>query len=252
MIRYKISVEYKGTHYGGWQIQPNVNTIQQTLTDAINKLTNENVEVVRSGRTDAGVHAIQQVAHFDLSTIWKEYNLNHGINFYLKNSDIVVYNTEKICEWHTNDTNIFHARFSAKERQYVYKIINRTYPLTFNKDLYWWINKPLNIELMEKASKHLIGTNDLTSFRASGCQASSPIKTITNISINKHQDNINVFFTGPSFLYHQVRNIVGALVKVGYQNISVQQLKEILEKRDRNLAPSTAPAHGLYLKKITY
>lgn len=253
MIRYKICIEYNGYNYNGWQHQKNARSIQNTLQQAIYSLTQQNVIVYGAGRTDAKVHAYQQVAHFDLPTQWNLHNLVHGINFYLKNTQISVFNAQMFnLPDNTDPATVFHARYSAKQREYIYKIVNKPYPDVLQQNLAWWVAKPINVTLMQQAGNMLIGTHDFSSFRASNCYAKSPIKTINTLVVEKHNNNINITVSAPSFLYHQVRNIVGALVKVGLQNITLTQFNNILQSKDRKKSPATAPAHGLYFNKVIY
>jgi tRNA pseudouridine38-40 synthase len=247
MYRYKINVEYDGSKFSGWQKQDDVLTIQGVIEEAIEKLTQIKTEVVGAGRTDSGVHAISQVAHFDLPKELTMRVINQGLNYYLKKFGISIYGAEFLGE---NST--FHARFSAKKRTYIYKIINRDYPLTFEKNLYWFIPKSLDVKKMQESSHMLIGTNDLSTFRASGCQALSPIKTINSISIEKVNSYITIIICAPSFLYHQVRNIVGALYFVGCGKWSIADFAIAFKSCDRTKGAITAPACGLYFYHVEY
>ena len=249
MFRYKLVIEYDGTIYNGWQRQKDTNnTIEYKILQAIFKLSQEKVTLVVAGRTDSGVHALEQVAHFDLEKYIKESVITAALNFYLKDETIVIIETEIV-------DNNFHARFSAKQRCYVYKIYNRKINSPILNNKIWHVKYPLNIELMNNAAKYLLGTHDFSSFRASGCQAKSSIRTIDSIRLYKTEANNDIIcmeVKAQSFLYHQIRNFIGTLIKVGARKISVSDFSVILEKRDRKLAFLTAPACGLYLMKIKY
>ncbi|MFV0625831.1 MAG: tRNA pseudouridine(38-40) synthase TruA [Alphaproteobacteria bacterium] len=203
--------------------------------------------VYGSGRTDAGVHALGQVAHFDLDTEMNEYKLREAINAHLRNlkANVCILEIEKV-------SDEFHARFDAKRRSYIYKIINRRAPSPLNRDRAWHVSQELNIEKMREASELLIGRHDFTSFRAAACQAKSPIKTLDKIEISQKGDEIEFYVEGQSFLHHQVRNIVGTLKEVGEGIRNPEDIKSILEAKDRTQAGITAPACGLYFNKIWY
>jgi tRNA pseudouridine38-40 synthase len=245
MHRYRITIEYLGTEFCGWQRQKNGISIQETIENAIFSFSGEKVEVFGSGRTDAGVHARGQVAHFDMCKDWNSEEIFGALNYHLKNRIISIISCEKI------DSD-FHARFSARERSYKYIILNRSAPPAIDKDLVWHIHKELNLEKMIKASKFFIGTHDFSSFRASECQASSPVKTINKLDIIKIGDYIEINISAKSFLHHMVRNIVGTLVLVGHEKISSEDIVTILEKKQRSEAGPTAPACGLYFMSVTY
>ncbi|MDR0484639.1 MAG: tRNA pseudouridine(38-40) synthase TruA [Alphaproteobacteria bacterium] len=247
MTRYKISVEYNGTKFHGWQKQLNLPTVQQAIEDVLFKLAKKTVEIFCAGRTDTGVHAIEQVASFDMEKDFSPWQLQQALNFHLKGSGVAIFNVENLGE-----NSNFHARFSAKKREYLYKILNRDYPPTFDELSSWWIPQTLNLENMITASKFLIGNHDFSSFRASGCQASSPIKTIDEINFVKNGDIITMHIAAPSFLYHQVRNIMGSIYLVGRGKISPKNLQEMLEAKDRTKGGPTAPPHGLYFLKVSY
>lgn len=268
MVRYKITIEYDGTNYSGWQKQQDRRSIQETIEQSIKSLSNEDIEVFCSGRTDCGVHAINQVAHFDLNKEYKTDTIVEGLNFFLgknnrdlikkwrKNNNDFFLNpflqqdiTIKKCEIVDND---FHARFSSKMRYYRYLILNRKQPSALWQNKAWLIKRDLNIENMEKASKLLIGKHDFSSFRDSQCQAKSPIKTISGCSIKREEDLIIFDIWAKSFLHHMIRNIVGTLRDVGIDRITVEDFKDIIEAKDRKRAGEMAQACGLYLVKIDY
>ena len=245
MLKYKIIIEYEGTNYHGWQNQKDLKTIQGEIENAIFKLTKENIAIYGASRTDAGVHAFGQVAHFQLEKYYKIYEIQNAINHYLKSEKISIINIEKV------DMD-FHSRFSNKTKQYVYKIINRKSPLTLHKYRAWHIITPLDINNMIEASKYLIGTFDFTSFRASGCQSNSAVKTINSIKFEKNNNTISIVFNAKSFLYNQIRIIVGTLKDFGVKEICPSQISKIIDAKNRKLAGETAPSCGLYLNEIFY
>lgn len=246
-MRYKIEIEYDGTNLVGWQKQREGKSVQSLLADAIKDFCGEDAEVFGAGRTDAGVHAIAQTAHFDISKKVEPFKLREGLNFYLRTYDapVSILTTEVVDE-------DFHSRFSAKSRSYIYRILNRRAPAVLEKNRVWWVPVPLDIEKMKKGAKYLIGHHDFTSFRAAECQALSPMKTLDKIEIEQYGDEIKFYVEAKSFLYHQVRNIVGTLKMVGDGHLKPEDVKEILEAKDRKKAGPTAPACGLYFYNVKY
>ena len=244
MAKYKITIEYDGSNYVGWQIQDNGLSIQELIEKSIFKLTGEKTSIFGAGRTDAGVHALGQVAHFDMKKKIEIKNIRDGLNQYLRPHPIAILNAEFV------DKN-FHSRFSAKTRTYKYIIINRRAPLTINKNKSWGVFKSLNLSKMIAESKNLIGKNNLQSFRSVDCQSSNAIKTIDDFIILKKNENIIMQVSAKSFLHSQVRIMVGTLVEIGKGNIK-KTIKEIIKAQDRSQAGMTAPACGLYLEKIDY
>lgn len=246
MNRYKLTIEYKGTSFVGWQKQAdNPNSIQEVIEKALCKLTAENVDLVGSGRTDAGVHALGQVAHFDLNKEIDAFKMRAGLNHYLREIDIAILDCTQI-------NKNFHSRFDAKMRHYQYQIISRHPHLTLYRDLAWQITYPLDLQAMIDASKYLLGKHDFTSFRDSECQAKSAIKTLDKIDIFKEGECIKMNFSAQSFLHHQVRNMVGTLAYVGGGKIKVEDVKMILESCDRQKSGPNAPAGGLYFLGVDY
>ncbi len=245
MQRYKIIIEYDGSGYVGWQKQDNGISIQESLEESIKSLTSETVQVFGAGRTDAGVHALGQVAHFDLKKKCTTREIQEGLNQYLKPRLIAIIDAKVV-------SKDFHARFSAKKRIYSYTIVNRRSPLTIDKNKAWIIYKKLDMKLISSAAKFFIGKNDLTSFRAVSCQARSPIKTIDDINITREDDKILFKVTAKSFLQSQVRIMVGTLANVGEGKIKPEEILSIIEDKDRSKAGPTAPAEGLFLKDIIY
>ncbi len=254
MTRYKLTIEYMGRDYKGWQRQNDFPSIQQAIETAIKNFSNQDVCVHATGRTDAGVHALGQVAHVDLDELSKpmdEYAILKAINAHLRPAPISIINVEIV------DSN-FHARFSAKNKLYRYKIINRPAFLSIDRDLAWHIGKTLNIEAMRSGAVHLLGKHDFTTFRDSECQAQSPIKTLDRLDIIEHDYDgcggreIIFEIEGKSFLHHQVRNIVGTLSLVGLGRWQPENVKTALEAKDRTKGGPTAPAEGLYLVRVDY
>ena len=245
MYRYKIILEYLGAGYCGWQRQKETLSLQQIIEAAIFSFSKEQVTLIVAGRTDAGVNAYAQVAHFDLEKQYNPKNLMHSINHFSRPHTIGVVAAEVVGEE-------FHARFSAKARHYVYKILNRHSVNIINRGLQNHVRHDLDIEKMQKAANYLLGHHDFSSFRASECQSNSPIRTLNKIEIVKHGENIEIYFSALSFLHHMVRNIVGSLLMVGNGTWEVEKIKKILEAKDRKVAGPTAPAEGLYFLKVDY
>ncbi len=254
MTRYKITIEYDGKNYNGWQAQKGLNTIQGALEESVQLFCGEKVSIYGAGRTDTGVHASGQVAHLDLDieSIEDKKNklgkLTMGINYYLSrnfNNEITIISSKKV-------NQEFHARFSAKYRRYKYTILNKRTGSPLNRNNSWRVPLPLNLQSMIKASKLLIGKHDFSSFRSTECQSNSPIKTIDDISITKNKDFIFIKVTAKSFLMNQVRIITGTLVEVGLNRKTEEDIKLALKKYNKKHVGPTAPAHGLVLEKISY
>ena len=245
MPKYKLNIEYDGTDFVGWQSQVNGKSIQQSIEEAIIKLSNEQVTVFGAGRTDSGVHAKGQVAHFEISKDLAIDNIRDGINQQLRPLPIAILNVEKV-------VNDFHARFSAKQRIYQYLIINRRPPLTFQRQLVWVIYKKLDIGRIKEAAPYFEGKHDFNAFRSIDCQSSSSIKTNDYCSLTNDQESITILVAAKSFLHSQVRIMVGTLVNVGEGKIQPSDIKQIIAMKDRDKAGVTAPAQGLYLKEIIY
>lgn len=245
MPRYKFIIEYNGSTYHGWQYQENLPTIQGEIESAIFKITQESIRLQVSGRTDAGVHALGQVAHADINKTMDPFRLTYGLNHFLTDKGISILSTE-MCD------TTFHARFSTKARTYLYKIINRRAPLTVDMKLAYHVPLPLDVASMNEAAKYLIGHHDFTSFRASECQALSPTKTLEQADFIKDGNLIEFHTRSKSFLHHQVRNMVGTLCLVGLGKWQPKDVQTVLLARDRKAAGPTAPPDGLYLREIIY
>lgn len=245
MPRYKLTIEYDGTDYFGWQIQNSVPSVQESIEKAIKAFSSLDTEVYGSGRTDRGVHAAAQVAHVDLAKDYNAETVKGAINHFLKEEKIVILDCEKVAD-------DFHARFSAIRRTYKYKIINRLSPLAINRNKAWHVINHLDAYKMQEGANFLLGNHDFTSFRATHCQAKSPIITIDNISIERFNEEIIMTISARSFLHHMVRNIIGTLKKVGENKLAPIDVKKILDAKDRKAAEMTAPPDGLYLWQIDY
>lgn len=253
-MRYKITIEYDGTNLLGWQKQLDGSSVQGFLEQAIKNLSQQDVEVFGAGRTDAGVHALAAVAHFDLETKLDTFRIREALNAHLRDLEAPV------CVLEVEETATdFHARFSAIGRSYIYKIINRRAPSILDKNRAWWVPVPLDIEKMQQATQYLLGKHDFSAFRAAACQAKDPIKTLDKINIRHCEqreaissNEIIILVEAKSFLHHQVRNIVGTLKLVGDGTLKPEDIKKILESKDRSQAGPTAPAQGLYLAGVFY
>jgi tRNA pseudouridine38-40 synthase len=244
-MRYKITIEYLGAGFVGWQRQHNGLSVQQVIEQAIFDFSGRKTTIYGAGRTDAGVNAFGQVAHFDLETDYSLTRMRSSLNHFLKPYRVVVLDVEIV-------NAEFHARFSASCRSYVYHILNRSAHAAIDYDRMWYIQKPLMVELMQEAAQYFIGTHDFTTFQSIGCWAKSPIKTLNNITVQKIDDKIIIYLEAQSFLYHMVRNIVGSLVNVGLGKWPSLKIPQMLELCDRSLVTLMAPAVGLYLYKINY
>ena len=246
MYRYQILIEYVGTSFVGWQIQKKGKSIQKTIQLALSKLLKQKITLYGSGRTDAGVHALEQSAHFDVKN--KIQNIDKTIkslNFFLNKKMISIINIKR------KKVN-FHARYSAKERVYLYIIQNRISPSTINIDREWHIRKKLDLNLIKKGSKKLIGTHDFSAFRSSNCSAKNPIRTINKIIVKKSKNQIKLKFKSKSFLKNQVRSMVGCLKYLGEKKWDLRKFESVIINRDRKKVAPPAPACGLYLEKIIY
>lgn len=247
--RYKLTVEYDGRGLVGWQRQDNGLAVQQLLEEAGAKLAGHPVEMVAAGRTDAGVHAQGQVVHVDIEKPLAADRVRDGLNFWLvadsPSPRVAVLAAEAVGE-------AFHARFSAIGRRYCYRIVNRRAPLTTQRGLAWGIAKQLDVEAMHEAAQRLVGPHDFTSFRASECQAKSPIKTLDRLDVTRQGEEILIHAAARSFLHHQVRNMVGSLKWVGEGRWSADDISRAIEARDRRAGGPTAPPDGLSLTAVVY
>ena len=246
MFRYQIIIEYDGTNHSGWQSQKNAKSIQKEIEKILSKILKIKVNIIGSGRTDAGVHSKNQSAHFDYKKLISDkYKLISSLNYFLNKKNISI---KKIVKRNMH----FHARYSAKEREYEYIILNRDAPPIFDKNKVWYLRSRLDIKLLKKASKKLIGTHNFNAFRSANCQAKSPIRTLKKIKIIKKNEKIIFTLRSRSFLRNQVRSIVGCLKYVGEKKWTIKDLEKIIKSKNRNDCAPPAPAKGLYLSRIIY
>ena len=246
MFRYQIIVEYDGTNHSGWQSQKNAKSIQKEIEKIIFKILKEKVKIIGSGRTDAGVHSKNQSAHFDCkNSISNKYKLIKSVNHFLNKKNILI---KKIINKKFN----FHARFSAKEREYEYIVLNREAPPILDKNRVWHLRSKLDVTLLKKAAKVLTGTHNFNAFRSVNCQAKSPIRTLKNIKITQKNEKIIFKLRSQSFLRNQVRSIIGCIKFVGEKKWTIKHLEKVLNSKNRNNCAPPAPAEGLYLSKIIY
>lgn len=245
MPRFKLTIEYDGTSFVGWQRQHGLPSVQGVLEECFANLLGEYTPVWGSGRTDAGVHATGQVAHVDMDKAYTPFAVQGAMNKRLRYIPITILAVEEV-------SSDFHARFSAISRSYEYKILNQRASPALERNRAWWVMRSLSVEAMREAATHLLGHHDFSSFRNSRCQASSPFKTLDELSIERKGDLILVKTRARSFLHNQVRNMIGTLKKVGEESWTPSKAKEILETRDRRAAGPTAPACGLYLTEVRF
>ena len=246
MFRYQIIIEYDGTNHSGWQSQKNAKSIQTEIQKILSKILKNKIKVNGSGRTDAGVHSKNQSAHFDCKKIiLNKHKFITSVNHFLSKKNITI---KKIIKKNMN----FHARYSAKEREYEYIILNRDAPPILDKNKVWYLRSKLDIKLLKKAAKILIGTHNFNAFRSTNCQAKSPIRTLKKIKIIKKNEKITFILRSKSFLKNQVRSIIGCLKYVGEKKWKLKDLERVLRSKNRNNCAPPAPAQGLYLSKIIY
>lgn len=247
MPRYKLTVEYDGTQYAGWQRQAEEPSVQQAIESAIAQFSQQQVILQVAGRTDAGVHATGQVAHFDSDKQYSEFRVREALNALLRqaNQPVAILEVNQVAD-------DFHARFSAQYRAYRYEILNRRAPLALDRYRAWQVIAELDCEAMQQAANQLIGHHDFSSFRAAECQANSPMKTLEKLSVERNNNNITIYVRSKSFLHNQVRIMVGSLVEVGKNRWSIDDFTNVREAKDRTKAGPTAPAHGLYLVEVGY
>lgn len=245
MPRYKLTLEYDGTPFVGWQVQEGQMSVQGRLAEAVVDFSGEAAIPRGAGRTDAGVHATGQVAHLDLEKDWDAATIRDALNAQVRPDPISVLSCEYAAE-------SFDARFSAKARHYLYRIVDRRPPLALELNRAWGVFKPLDAEAMHAAAQGLLGHHDFTTFRSTECQATSPEKTLDRLDVSRHGEIIRVEATARSFLHNQVRSMVGSLKCVGEGRWTASDLKQALDARDRSACGPVAPACGLYLVKVDY
>jgi tRNA pseudouridine38-40 synthase len=245
MPRYKLVVEYDGTPFSGWQVQTNGLSVQQVVEEAIARFAGETVRIHCAGRTDSGVHATHQVIHVDLAKDWPTETVRNATNAYLKAVPVAVLHVQVVSE-------SFSARVSAVKRHYVYRILNRRAPPALETNRVWHVPGQLDEAAMHEAAQSLLGHHDFTTFRASECQANSPLRTLDRLDVERAGDEIRVYASARSFLHHQVRSIVGTLERVGAGRWAVKDVRAALEARDRTRCGPMAPSAGLYLIGVDY
>jgi tRNA pseudouridine38-40 synthase len=244
-MRYRLTIEYDGAPFVGWQRQDNGPSVQGALEDAIAKFSGESVTVTGAGRTDAGVHALGQAAHFELVKEFAAGKVRDALNHFLQSVPVVVLAAEIAAP-------DFHARFSAKARHYLYRILCRRAPPALESGRVWHVVRDLDAEAMHHAAQALIGEHDFTTFRAAECQAKSPLKTLDRLDVARVGDEIHVNASARSFLHHQVRSIVGSLKLVGENKWTRRDMERALQARDRSACGPVAPPDGLYLVRVDY
>jgi tRNA pseudouridine38-40 synthase len=245
MTRWKLTLEYDGAPFVGWQRQDNGPSVQQALEDSVAQLAGERVTAQAAGRTDSGVHALGQVAHIDLAKPMAPGKLRDALNHFLRGRGIAVLDAEAVADE-------FHARFSATARGYLYRIVNRRPPLVLDRGRAWWVPTPLDADAMAAGARELVGHHDFSSFRASECQAASPVKTLDVLEVAREGAVIAITARARSFLHHQMRTIAGTLKLVGERKWTPADVARALAARDRRAAGPTAPAEGLYLTHVRY
>ena len=246
MFRYQILIEYAGTNFRGWQVQKKGKTVQGLIQEKISKLLKEKIILLGSGRTDTGVHAIEQSAHFDCKNQIKHSDkFLKSMNFFLNKEGIAILKIKK-------RSKNFHARFSAKMRIYKYVIVNRLGALVLEKNRGWHIMKELDLVAMKQGAKKLVGTKDFSTFRASSCRAKSPIKTIKLVKIKSSKNKIEIEFRSQSFLQQQVRSMVGCLKYLGEKKWTLNKFENVIKSKKRILCAPPAPPEGLFLARIIY
>lgn len=243
-MRVALGVEYDGTKFAGWQVQPNQRTVQDCLQQALSKVANHTIKVVAAGRTDSGVHALSQVVHFDTTSSRPERNWILGLNTNLPSDINVIWAKEVDAD--------FNARFSAIKRSYRFILLNRVSRSAVHADRMWWYFKPLDEQRMQEAANLLIGHHDFSAFRAKDCQAKNTMKTMELIKVTRQDDCIAIDVVAQSFLHHMVRNIVGVLVLIGEGKESVEWAKQVLDSKDRGQGGITSPPQGLYFVNVEY
>lgn len=245
MTRWKLVIEYDGRPFVGWQRQDNGPSVQQAVEEAVRRFCGETPTVQAAGRTDTGVHAFGQVAHVDISKDVAARAVRDAVNFHLRPLPVSILSAEAM-------GSDFHARLSARQRGYLYRIVNRRAPPALDRGRAWHVRRPLDAEAMRDAAQVLVGHHDFTSFRASLCQAKSPVKTLDRLDVTRNGDEVRVVARARSFLHHQVRNIVGTVVLVGEGRWTAADVRRALDARDRSAAGPTAPPDGLYFTDVVY
>ena len=245
MPRYRLLIEYDGTSLAGWQLQDDQPSVQGVLEAAVEKLHGQHCLVYGAGRTDAGVHALAQVAHVDLPKVWDPFVLRNAINGNVRPARVSVLEAEEVGD-------DFHARFSATERRYLYRILNRRAPPALDAGKVWHVPVPLDVGAMHDAAQVLVGKHDFSTFRAASCQAQSPVKTLDALKVSRYGEDIEIEAVARSFLHNQVRSMVGTLKQVGEAKWSARDVQKALAAKDRAACGVVAPPQGLYLVSVGY
>ncbi len=244
-FRYKLTIEYDGTPFSGWQRQAERASVQQAVEEAICGMSGETVTLQAAGRTDAGVHALGQVVHFELSKDWDPFRIREALNYHLRPQPVAIIAAEAVGE-------DFEARFSAKARHYEYRILNRRAPAVIERNHVWHVPMALDADAMDHAAGSILGTHDFTTFRSAECQANSPMRTLDHFAVRRELDHIVITASARSFLHHQVRSMVGSLKLVGEGKWKPAKLRAVLDARDRSQCGAMAPSAGLYLTRVDY
>jgi tRNA pseudouridine38-40 synthase len=245
MPRYRLTLEYDGAPFVGWQRQDNGPSVQGALEEAIEKLSGERATVTGAGRTDAGVHALGQVAHFDLVKAFEPGKVRDALNYHLRPNPVVVLEADAT-------DGEFHARFSARSRHYLFRILNRRSPPALEAGKVWHISPKLDADAMHAAAQALVGQHDFTTFRAAECQAQSPVKTLDRLDVSRRADEIHIEASARSFLHHQIRSFAGTLKLVGEGKWTPRDVAHALAAKDRARCGPVAPPDGLYLVRVDY
>lgn len=245
MFRYRLTIEYDGAPFSGWQRQPDRPSVQQALEQAIFAMSGETVTTQAAGRTDAGVHALGQVAHFDLARAWDGFRIREALNYHLRPAPVAILDAVAVGA-------DFEARFSARARHYQYRILNRRAPAALERGQVWHVPMALDAEAMDEAAGLILGRHDFTTFRSSECQANSPLRTLDLLRVRRHADHVVIDASARSFLHHQVRSMVGSLKLVGEGKWAPADLRAALDARDRSRCGAMAPAAGLFLTGVDY
>jgi tRNA pseudouridine38-40 synthase len=245
MPRYKLTIEYDGTPFVGWQVQDNGTSVQGVVADAVFAFTGERTAVSGAGRTDAGVHALGQVAHVDLGKDWEPDTVRDALNAHLRPRPVAVLTAERVAD-------DFDARFSATRRHYLYRVVNRRADLALDQQRAWRVPRPLDVAAMHAAAQKLVGRHDFTTFRSTECQAKSPVKTLDRLDVARDGDDVRITAMARSFLHNQVRSMVGSLIHVGEGKWRGDDLAAALAARDRTACGQVAPPLGLYLVRVEY
>ena len=245
MTRWRLTIEYDGGPFMGWQRQEHGPSVQQTLEEALQRMTGERTSFTAAGRTDAGVHALAMSAHVDVTKSLTAHRLREGLNALVRPQPISVIEVAEVADdW--------HARFSCVGRRYLYRILNRRAPPALDVGKVWHIAVPLDVEAMREGATHLVGRHDFTTFRSAQCQSDSPVKTLDRLDVSKEGDEIHVAAAARSFLHHQVRSMVGCLALVGRGQWKAEDIRKALEAKDRAALGLNAPPHGLYFVEALY